>query len=204
MRLIGLTGGIGTGKSTVSRMLRELGATVIDADEAARAVVDPGTEGLRQVVDAFGPEVLAPDGSLDRARLAAIVFADPDRRRRLQEITWPRVGLWMAERTQEAAARGDPVVVHDIPLLLENPARRGAYERVLLVYAPPEVALERLLARGMDAADARARIAAQLPMDSKRDRATHVIDNSGSIEETRRQVERAWREISSGDEPPAR
>jgi dephospho-CoA kinase len=197
VRLVGLTGGIGTGKSTVSAMLRELGATVIDADEAARAVVEPGTEGLRLVVEAFGDEVLAPDGSLDRARLAQIVFQEPERRRVLESITWPRVGAWMAERTQEAAARGERVVVHDIPLLFENPARRGAYERVILVYAPTAVALQRLVRRGLGEADARARIASQRPIDEKRALADVVIDNSDGLERTRAQVERAWAEITA-------
>lgn len=195
--LVGLTGGIGTGKSTVSAMLRELGATVVDADEAARAVVEPGTEGLRQVVAEFGTEVLAADGSLDRPRLAAIVFNNPDRRARLQQITWPLVALWMAERTQAALARGDRVVVHDIPLLFENPARRGAYELVILVYAPPQVALRRLVERGMAEADARARIAAQMPIEDKRRLADAVIDNSGSLEATRAQVESIWTEITA-------
>lgn len=197
MRLIGLTGGIGTGKSTVSSMLRELGASVIDADEAARAVVEPGTEGLREIVEEFGPSVLTPGGSLDRPRLAAIIFNDPDRRRRLQEITWPKVALWMAERTQEACTGGANVVVHDIPLLFENPARRGVYEKTIVVYAPAEVALRRLVERGMAETDAQARIAAQMPIEEKKQLADVVIDNSGALEATRAQVERVWTEITT-------
>ncbi len=197
MRLIGLTGGIGTGKSTVSSMLRELGARVIDADHAARAVVEPGTDGLREVVEAFGPSVLTPDGALDRPRLAAIVFNDRERRRRLEEITWPRVALWMAERTQEAYAEGAPAIVHDVPLLFENPARRGLYEKVILVYAAPDVALARLIGRGLPEADARARIAAQMPIEEKRKMADIVIDNSDGLEATRAQVERVWTEITA-------
>ena len=197
MRLVGLTGGIGTGKSTVSAMLRELGATVIDADEAARAAVEPGSEGLRQVAEAFGEQVLRPDGALDRPRLAAIVFNDPERRRRLEAITWPLVARWMEERTRQAFADGEGVVVHDIPLLFENPARRGLYEPVILVYAPPEVALERLLARGLEEADARARIAAQMPVSEKRRLAGVVIDNSDGLVWTRDQVASAWSAISA-------
>ncbi len=197
MKLIGLTGGIGTGKSTVSAMLRELGATVIDADEAARAVVEPGTGGLSRVAEEFGPEVLASDGSLDRHRLAAIVFASEERRRRLQEITWPLVAAWMAEQTLLALNRGEEVIVHDIPLLFENPARRAAYELVVLVYAPPDVALARLIARGLSEADARARIAAQMPIEEKRSLADLVIDNSDGIESTRGQVRRAWTAITA-------
>ena len=196
MRLIGLTGGIGTGKSTVAAMLRELGATVIDADEAARAVVEPGTEGLARVVEAFGAEVLQADGRLDRARLAAIVFADPERRAALNAITHPLVGGWMAERTAEAAERGEAVVVHDIPLLFEN-RRQDLFERVLLVYAPDAVALERLVARGLSEADARARMAAQMPIEEKRRLAAVVIDNSDGLEATRAQVESAWTEITA-------
>ena len=116
MRLIGLTGGIGTGKSSVAGFLRELGVTVIDADEATRAVQAPGTEGLRLLADAFGEEILTPEGALDRPRLAAIAFADPKARQRLNEIVHPLVRWWMAERQREAAARGDPVVVLDVPL----------------------------------------------------------------------------------------
>lgn len=197
MRLIGLTGSIGTGKSTVSGMLRDLGVPVIDADEASRAVVEPATEGLQQIVKAFGPDVLGPDGALDRARLASIVFTDAERRNQLNSIVWPLVGQWMADQTAKAVERGAEVVVHDVPLLLENPARRGMYERVILVYAPPEVALQRLLERGMTEADARARIAAQKPIDEKRELADIVIDNSDGLDATRRQVERAWAEITA-------
>src|SRR5215510_12835474 len=119
MRVVGLTGGIGTGKSTVAAMLRDLGATVIDADEATRAVQARGSDGLRQLVEAFGPRILTPDGDLDRARLGDIAFADPEARQRLNGIVHPLVRQWMAERQQEAFERGDPVVVLDIPLLLE-------------------------------------------------------------------------------------
>lgn len=197
MKLVGLTGGIGTGKSTVSGIFSELGATVVDADEAARAVVEPGTEGLRQVIAEFGPGLLRPDGSLDRARLAAIVFSAPERLQRLNEITWPLVGEWMAARTAESIDRGDEVVIHDIPLLLENPARQGMYERVILVYAPAEVALRRLVERGMTETDAQARIAAQMSIEAKRALASDVIDNSDSLEQTRRQVGEVWASLQS-------
>ena len=197
LRLIGLTGGIGTGKSTVSGMLRELGATVVDADQAARAVVEPGTEGLRAVVAEFGRGVLAPTGELDRAALAEIVFKDPERRARLNAITHPLVGAWMAERTAEAAERGVGIVVHDVPLLFEN-QRQDLYERVLLVYAPNEVAVRRLVERGLSAEQAWARIRAQTPIDEKRRLASHVIDNSDGLDATRRQVEELWAQVSSG------
>ncbi|MEP7105857.1 MAG: dephospho-CoA kinase [Chloroflexota bacterium] len=195
MRLIGLTGGIGSGKSTVSEMLRELGATVVDADEGARAVVEPGTEGLRAVVAEFGDQVLTPAGGLDRAALADIVFRDPERRARLNAITHPLVGAWMMQRTAEAADRGATMVVHDVPLLYEN-QRQGLFERVLLVYAPDEVALRRLLERGLSEEQARARIRAQMPIDEKRRLADHVIDNSDGREETRRQVAVVWKQVA--------
>ena len=160
MRVVGLTGGIGTGKSTVSAMLRDLGATVIDADEATRAVQAPGSEGLRRLVEEFGEGILTPDGELDRARLAGIAFEDAGARARLNAIVHPLVRQWMAERQQEAVERGDRLVVLDIPLLFEARGA-GAFETVLLVYAPDEVALRRLVEqRGMREEAARARMAA--------------------------------------------
>ena len=198
MRVVGLTGGIGTGKSTVSTMLRELGATVIDADEATRAVQARGSDGLRQLVEEFGPEILTPAGDLDRARLAEIAFRDPGARQRLNGIVHPLVRLWMAERQQEAAERGDPVVVLDIPLLFEARGA-GAFETVLLVYAPEDVQLDRLVRlRGMSEDQARARIEAQLPIEEKRTLASHVIENTGDLETLRREVERAWGAVLEG------
>jgi len=200
VEVIALTGGVGSGKSTVAGMLRELGATVIDADEAARAVVEPGTPGFEQVVEAFGDRYVQ-DGRLDRPALAELVFNDEAARQKLNSITHPLVREWMAERQQEAEQRGEPRVVLDIPLLFENDLQ-DAFATVLLVYAPPDLQVRRLVeGRGFTEADARARIAAQLPMEEKRGRTSHVIDNSGSLEDTRRQVEQAWREISSGGLP---
>jgi dephospho-CoA kinase len=198
VRVVGLTGGIGTGKSAVSAMLRDLGATVIDADEATRAVQAPGSEGLGQLVAEFGEGILTADGALDRARLADIAFGDPEARRRLNAIVHPLVGRWMAERQREAAERGDALVVLDIPLLFEARGA-GAFETVLLVYAPEDVALRRLVEiRGMDEAAARARMAAQLSIEEKRRLATHVIENTGGLDELRRRVEDVWRELSEG------
>lgn len=195
---MGLTGGIGTGKSTVAAMLRELRATVIDADEATRAVQARGSEGLRLLVEEFGSDILTPEGDLDRARLAEIAFGDPEARQRLNGIVHPLVRQWMAERQQEAAERGDPVVVLDIPLLFEARGA-GAFETVLLVYAPEEVQLQRLVRlRGMSEEQARARIAAQIPIEEKRRLATHVIDNTGSRAELRKRVEETWAEVSRG------
>lgn len=198
MKIIGLTGGIGTGKSTVSAMLRDLGATVVDADEATRAVQAPGSEGLRLLAAEFGSGILTAGGELDRARLADIAFRDPEARARLNAIVHPRVRQWMAERQQEAVERGDPLVVMDIPLLFEARGA-GAFETVVLVYAPEDVQVRRLVElRGMTEEAARARMAAQLPIDEKRRLATHVIENTGDLDQLRREVERVWRQLSEG------
>jgi dephospho-CoA kinase len=196
VKVVGLTGGIGTGKSTVAAMLRDLGATVIDADEATRAVQARGTEGLRRIAEEFGPGILTPDGELDRARMAEIAFGDPEARGRLNGIVHPLVRQEMAERLREAAERGDPVVVMDIPLLYEARGP-GAFETVLLVYAPEAVQVDRLVGlRGMSDEQARARIAAQMPIVEKRRLATHVIENAAGLDDLRRRVERAWAELS--------
>jgi dephospho-CoA kinase len=195
LEVIGLTGGIGTGKSTVAEILRELGAVVIDADEGARAVVEPGTSGLKAVIAEFGPEY-APEGRLDREKLAQLVFRDESALRRLNAIVHPLVRQWAAERTAQAAAEGAVVVVQDIPLLYEN-GLEAMFPKVIVVYAPPDVQVARLVAKGMPEDHALDRLATQLPIDEKRLRATWVIDNSGSLEATRRQVERLWTEITA-------
>jgi dephospho-CoA kinase len=199
MRVIGLTGGIGTGKSTVSGLLRAKGVTVIDADEATRAVQARGSEGLRRLVGEFGPSILAADGSLDRARLAEVAFADPDARQRLNAIVHPLVREWMADRQLEAEARGEPHVVLDIPLLFES---RGAaaLDDVILVYAPEELALRRLVEqRRMPEEQARARVAAQMPIEEKRKLARHVIENTGTLEDLRARTDRVWGELTGAE-----
>jgi dephospho-CoA kinase len=194
MRLIGLTGSIGTGKSTVDRMLMAHGAALVDADRLAREVVEPGTPGLAEVVAEFGEGVLLADGSLDRTALGALVFADADRRERLNRITHPRVAQLMQERIAAALASDAPLVVVDIPLLFET-GRQSLFEGVLLVWAPPDVQLRRLVERdGWTEAEAAQRIAAQMPAGEKRALATWVIDNSGSEEATQEQVDRWWAE----------
>jgi len=176
-------------------MLRQLGATVIDADEATRAVEARGTEGLRLLAQEFGPGIITPDGDLDRGRLAEIAFKDPEARQRLNGIVHPLVRQWMAERQQEAFQRGDPVVVLDIPLLFESRGA-GAFETVVLVYAPEDLQVRRLVElRGMLEAQARARIAAQIPIEDKRRMATHVIENTGGMDDLQAQVEQLWVEI---------
>jgi dephospho-CoA kinase len=195
MDLIGLTGGIGSGKSTVSGFLRELGAHVIDADEGSRAVVEPGTPGFDAVVAEFGPQMVR-DGRLDRQRLADVVFNDRHALERLNAIVHPLVREWVADRLAKAAAEGVEFPVQDIPLLFEN-GYEPLFRSTILVYAPERLQLERLVARGMPEADARARIANQMPIDEKRSRADFVIDNSGAREETRAQTEKVWTEITA-------
>ena len=195
MKLIGLTGGAGSGKSTVAGILRDLGADIVDADEASHAVYAPGTPGFDAVVREFGPEYVR-GGQVDRVRLGRLVFEDRDARGRLNAIVHPLVRDWMAERTREAAERGAEVVIQDVPLLYEN-RLEDLFSSVVLVYVPEDLQLERLLEeRGLDADRARAMIAAQMPIDEKRRRAHHVIDNSGTREETRRQVEEMWAQIT--------
>jgi dephospho-CoA kinase len=188
---IGLTGGIGSGKSTVSGLLAARGAVIVDADRIAREVVEPGTPGLAAVVAAFGDGVVGPDGGLDRPALAAVVFADPAARARLDGIVHPLVRARAAELA--AAAPADAVVVHDIPLLVET-GQAGRYELVLVVRADPEVRVARLVQRGLTEPDARARIAAQATDEQRAAVADVVLDNSGTREELAAQVDRFWAE----------
>ncbi|TFV59069.1 dephospho-CoA kinase [Geodermatophilus sp. DF01-2] len=189
MLRIGLTGGIGSGKSTVAGLLAARGARVVDADRIAREVVEPDTPGLDAVVAAFGREVLAADGALDRPALAAVVFADPEARRRLDDIVHPLVRARAAELV--AAAPQDAVVVQDVPLLVET-GQAASYDLVLVVEADPETRVRRLVGRGLTEADARARIAAQATDEQRRAVADVVLDNSGGVEELTEQVERFW------------
>ena len=188
---IGLTGGIGSGKSTVSRLLAGHGAVIVDADVIAREVVERGTRGLAAVVEAFGPSVLTADGSLDRPALAAVVFGDPDARRRLDAIVHPLVRARATE--VEAAAPPDAVVVHDVPLLVET-GQATAYDLVLVVEADPDTRVARLVQRGLTAEDARARMAAQATDEQRRAVADVVLDNSGTEQELLAQVDRFWAE----------
>jgi dephospho-CoA kinase len=194
----GLTGGIGSGKSEVSRRLAAHGAVIIDADVAARAVVAPGTPGLAQVAEVFGAGVLGPDGALDRERLGAIVFRDPASRATLNAIVHPLVGEWMraAERAAVDAARGDLIVVHDVPLLAEN-RRAGDFDLIIVVDVPPELQVERLVSqRGMTPDQARARLAAQATREQRLAIADLVIDNSGSLADLDRGVTEVWADLT--------
>ncbi|MEV8067457.1 dephospho-CoA kinase [Streptomyces sp. NPDC085995] len=193
MLSVGLTGGIGAGKSEVSRLLVEHGAVLIDADRIAREVVAPGTPGLAAVVDAFGPDVLAGDGSLDRPKLGSIVFADPDKLTVLNSIVHPLVGA--RSRELEESAAEDAVVVHDVPLLAEN-GLAPLYDLVIVVDAAPETQLDRLVRlRGMTEEDARARMAAQATREKRREIADVVIDNDVPLEELRERVDQVWDDL---------
>jgi len=200
---VGLTGGIGSGKSAVSSLLASRGAVVLDADKMAREVVAPGTPGLAEVVEAFGEDVLRADGSLDRERLGRRVFSDPDELTRLNAVVHPRVGERYAELAAQAEAAGAQVVVHDVPLLVEN-GLTDRYDAVVVVAASAQTQLDRLVRlRGMDEQDARARIAAQAPLEDKLAVATHVVHNDGPLEELGPQVERLWAALREAAERPA-
>ncbi len=190
---VGLTGGVASGKSTVAAMLADLGAVVIDADVLAREVVERGTPGLAAVVEAFGPEVLTPEGDLDRPKVGAIVFGDEAKRRRLEQIVHPLVFERYAEA--EAAAPADAIVVHDIPLLVES-GRAGEFDAVIVVDVPAEVQIERMLRdRGWTREDAEGRIAAQATREQRRAVATHLIDNTGTREDLRQRVTEVFEEL---------
>lgn len=191
MLRVGLTGGIGSGKTEVTRRLAELGAEIIDADLLAREVVAPGMPGLAAVVAAFGPQMLASDGSLDRDRLAHLVFTDPASRERLEAIVHPLVRAETAHRI--AAAPPEAIVVNDVPLLVET-GRAPLYEVLVVVAASPRTQLDRLVRlRGMTPQDAQARIDAQLPLADKVALATYVIDNDGDLDALASQVDQLWR-----------
>jgi len=196
MLRVGLTGGIGSGKSEVSRRLAALGAVVLDADAAARAVVEPGTPGLKRIAETFGPGVLRPDGALDRARLAEIVFADDAARARLNAIVHPLVHEHMRAAEQAAVRAGgdDIVIVHAVPLLAEG-GRAGEFDLVIVLDLPSETQVGRLAARGMPEEQARARIAAQATRDQRLAVADIVIDNSGTLADLDRQLSEIWADL---------
>lgn len=192
---VGLTGGVGSGKSTVAAELSELGAVVIDADQLAREVVARGTPGLAAVVAEFGEQLLTPEGDLDRPAMGALVFGDDERRRALEAIVHPLVFERYAEL--EGATGPDDVVVHDIPLLVES-GRADEFEAVLVVDVPDEVRIERMVRdRGWTREDAESRIAAQAGREERLAVATHVIDNAATREELRERVRAVWRELTA-------
>ncbi len=207
--LIGLTGGIATGKSSVSKILTELGATVIDADQITHALQAPGSPALTEIAEAFGPQVIDADGNLDREAVGARIFSDPEARVRLGKIMHPRVGAEMVRQVEQARARGASLVVLDIPLLLEGKAAGTGtaallgFDTVVLVYASPEVQIERLMKRdNRSREDAAMRVESQMPIDTKRELADVIIDNNGSPEETRRAVEALVRRFAAPANAP--
>jgi dephospho-CoA kinase len=198
VRIVGLTGGIASGKSTFADALRALGVPVVDADALARAAVAPGTDALAEIARAFGPGVIAPDGSLDRKKLGAVVFADAEARRRLEGITHPAVRRLMAEETTRLAAEGHTLVFYDTPLLYEVGLDR-LLDSVVVVWAPPDVQRARLAARdGLGPAEADARLAAQIPIDAKAALADFVVENTGAPAELRRKAERLLADLRGG------
>ena len=202
--MVGLTGGIGSGKSTVARMLIQRGGVVVDADAIAREVVEPGTPALAALVEAFGPEILQPDGALDRAALAERAFVTDETRKQLEAITHPAIGEEFLR--QVAAAPPDGIVVHDVPLLVES--KRGfEYGAVIVVEAPLELRLVRLEERGVPRDDAERRIALQATDEDRRKVATWVVDNSSDLTHLEAQIDKIWpqlveREIEAREKKP--
>jgi dephospho-CoA kinase len=196
MLLVGLTGGIGSGKSTVARMLEKRGAVVFDADVLARQAVAPGTPGFEKVVERFGPNVLSPGGGLDREALASIVFADPAARRDLEAIVHPEVRRMFAEGCEEYRD-SDRVVVFSAPLLVET-GMHTAFDLLIVVSAPVATQIERLMRdRGMPERAVQARIDAQLPLEAKAEVADVLVDNEGTLEDLEGQVDRLWRDLEA-------
>jgi dephospho-CoA kinase len=192
--LVGLTGGVGSGKSTVAALLAERGAVIVDADAIAREVVEPGTPGLAAVVEAFGSQLLTDDGSLDRPKLAEIVFGDDDARIKLNGILHPLIG----ERSAAVAAAAPPgsIVVFDVPLLVEGNGRTG-YQFVIVVETPRELRLVRLEGRGMPRAQAEARMSAQATDEQRRAVADEVIMNDGTLDDLRAAVGAVWTKVQT-------
>ncbi|MFO0724997.1 MAG: dephospho-CoA kinase [Myxococcota bacterium] len=194
-RIVGLTGGIGSGKSTVARMFRARGAAIIDADVLAREAVALGSPGLAKVVERFGPTILGADGLIDRPRLGKLVFEDEASRRDLNAIVHPEVARLAAERMAALSSAGVPLILYDVPLLFENGLDR-VFPETIVVTVPPEVQRARVAGRDkLSPADVEARIAAQMPLAEKVLRATWVIDNSGSEAETEARVDALWKSL---------
>lgn len=197
MRIIGLTGGIASGKSSVATMLERLGAPVVDADLLAREVVEPGQTALKEIAAQFGTQVLNPDGTLNRAALGAIVFADPAQRRTLEAITHPAIRTLAEKRIAHYQETGAPVLFYVAPLLIEA-GSAARVDEIWVVYLDRENQLKRLMARdGLGAEEALQRIDSQMPMDEKRRLGQVVIDNCGSREELAAEVERLWQELGA-------
>jgi dephospho-CoA kinase len=197
MLKVALTGGAGSGKSTVARMFRELGVAVLDADALAHAVVAPGQPAWEALRHAFGPEYFLADGALNRAALAGLVFTDAAARARLNTIVHPQVAREMARRLKELEQQGEPLVIVEIPLLFEA-GLAEAYDRIIVVFVPPQTQVERLKNRDhRTEAEIRGLLNAQWPLAAKRQKADYVVDNHGDLKDTRRQVKNIWRELKN-------
>jgi dephospho-CoA kinase len=195
--VIGLTGGIASGKSAVASMLRALGAQIVDADQLAREVVEPGQPALAEIADRFGPDMLDADGRLDRKRMAERVFSDAKARAALNSIIHPQIAIASRAALARLREAGHALAIYEAALLVENQIHRGL-DGLIVVSAPDHVQIERLCRRDdIDEAAARARLAAQLPLADKVAEADWVIDNSGSVEQTRSRVEKVWRELEA-------
>ena len=196
MKVFGLTGGIACGKGTVGRMLAELGAAMIDADEIGHEVIAPGKPAWHEVVEFFGKSILRPDTTIDRKKLGEIVFADGDARQKLNAITHPRIVEEIQARLAELARSGCEIAIVEAALLGKSEAA-GWFEGLIVVYASPNVQVRRLINRdGLSEGEARRRIEAQTPIEEKKKLADYVIDNSGSVEQTREQVETLWQKLT--------
>jgi dephospho-CoA kinase len=195
VKLVGLTGGIASGKSTVAGMLRELGAKIINADDLARAIVQPGKEAWKEIVAAFGPEILRPDRSIDREKLRSAIFEDPQKRKRLDAITHPRIRALAQARAQELAAKGSAIVVYEAPLLFENEAHLWL-RPVILVACEDALQRRRLKARDhLSEAEITQHLKAQMPLSEKRPLADFVIENDGDLDDLKKQVKDVWEKI---------
>jgi dephospho-CoA kinase len=194
--LLGVTGGIASGKSSVTRMLEEMGAPLIDLDLLAREVVEPGKPAWKEIVGCFGKSVLLRDGKLDRKELSRVVFEDPEKRKKLEGFTHPRINEEFEKRVEEISGRvPDPIIQAEVPLLFEV-GLQHRFHRVLVVYIPPDMQIRRLMRRdGISRAAAVRILKAQLPIDEKARRADFVIHNEGTLEETRAQVEEVWKKL---------
>ena len=197
--LLGVTGGIASGKSTVSKMLAELGSPLIDFDLIARQVVAPGTPGLAKIVDCFGDQVLAADGSLERKKLSAIVFSDMEKRKKLESFTHPSILAEFFKQADEIAAKNpDAIIQVAVPLLIELNLQH-LFDKILVIYVPAEVQIERLAQRDGISREAAANILkAQLPIDEKLQFADFVVDNTKGLTYTRKQIEKIWEELQKG------
>jgi dephospho-CoA kinase len=195
MRKIALTGGAGSGKSTVARMFQELGAAVVDADAAARDAVRPGEAAWEELRRAFGPEFFQENGELDRGKMARLAFSDPEAREKLNAILHPRIIGMIRDKVRELAEKGEKLVIVEVPLLFET-GLQNAYDRIIVVYADMAQQMQRLQARDeRDLREIDGILAAQWPLAEKRRLAHYVIDNRGSLEDTKKQVENIWRDL---------